>query len=108
MVRNQLLRVRSALLAWYAAEHRAFPWRGTSDPYAVLVSEVMLQQTQASRVAERFPRFMGRFPTIEVLASASDAAVLAEWSGLGYNRRALTLHRAARVIKADGWPPDVG
>ncbi len=107
MARNELLRVRSALLAWYAAEHRDFPWRGTSDPYSVLVSEVMLQQTQASRVAERFPRFLDRFPTVEALAAASDTAVLAEWSGLGYNRRAVALHRAARTIAADGWPRDV-
>jgi A/G-specific adenine glycosylase len=99
--------VRRALLDWYAVEHRDFPWRRTTDPYAVLVSEVMLQQTQASRIAERFPRFIRRFPTVEALASGSDAQVLAEWSGLGYNRRALALHRTARAVAADGWPRDV-
>jgi len=99
--------VRGALLDWYAANRRAFPWRETRDPYAVLVSEVMLQQTQASRVAGRFPRFMERFPTARALAEAPAAAVLAEWSGLGYNRRALALQRAAVSVVRDGWPPDV-
>ncbi|MDH4334073.1 MAG: A/G-specific adenine glycosylase, partial [Chloroflexota bacterium] len=74
--------VRAALLAWYATDHRDFPWRRTTDPYAVLVSEVMLQQTQASRVAERFPTFLRLFPTAEALAAATDAQVLAAWSGL--------------------------
>jgi len=101
-----LREIRGALLGWYAAEHRDFPWRRTRDPYAVLVSEVMLQQTQASRVAERFPRFLARFPTVGALAAASPADVLAEWSGLGYNRRALTLQRAAVAIARDGWPAD--
>jgi len=100
-------RVRSALLAWYATDHRDFPWRGTLDPYAVLVSEVMLQQTQAARVAERFPPFMRRFPNAESLATAPTAAVLAEWSGLGYNRRALSLRRAAATVAERGWPRDI-
>ncbi|MDP9467595.1 MAG: A/G-specific adenine glycosylase [Chloroflexota bacterium] len=99
--------VRSSLLAWYAAEHRDFPWRHTADPYAVLVSEVMLQQTQASRVVERYPTFMDRFPTAAALAAASEAEVLAAWSGLGYNRRALALRRAAAAVAADGWPREV-
>lgn len=102
-----LAHVRAALLAWYAADHRDFPWRRTTDPYAVLVSEVMLQQTQASRVAERFPTFMRQFPTAEALAAASEARVLAAWSGLGYNRRALALRRAATEVIANGWPRDV-
>ncbi|MGZ6371943.1 MAG: A/G-specific adenine glycosylase [Candidatus Limnocylindria bacterium] len=104
---SALARVRSSLLAWYATDHRDFPWRRTTDPYAVLVSEVMLQQTQASRVAERFPVFMHRFPTAAALASATEAEVLAAWSGLGYNRRALGLRRAAADVTAHGWPPDV-
>lgn len=99
--------MRRALRAWYATEHRDFPWRGTRDPYAVLVSEVMLQQTQASHVAERFPRFMARFPSADALATASSAEVLAEWSGLGYNRRALALQRAASTVTRDGWPRTV-
>jgi A/G-specific adenine glycosylase len=104
---SALARVRSFLLAWYATDHRDFPWRRTTDPYAVLVSEVMLQQTQAARVAERFPAFMQRFPTAVSLASASQAQVLTAWSGLGYNRRALALQRAAAEVVRDGWPVDV-
>jgi A/G-specific adenine glycosylase len=104
---SALARVRASLLAWYAADHRDFPWRRTTDPYAVLVSEVMLQQTQASRIAERFPSFMSRFPTARALAAASEAEVLAAWSGLGYNRRALALRRAAAAVSAHGWPRDV-
>ena len=103
---SALARVREALLAWYAASHRDFPWRHTSDPYAVLVSEVMLQQTQAARIAERFPRFMARFPTARALADASEADVLAAWSGLGYNRRALALRQAAAAVARDGWRRD--
>jgi A/G-specific adenine glycosylase len=102
-----LAEVRSSLLAWYARDHRDFPWRHTTDPYAVLVSEVMLQQTQASRVAERFPTFMRRFPTAGSLAEASEAEVLAAWSGLGYNRRALALRRAAAAVAREGWPRDL-
>ncbi len=104
---SALARVRASLLASYAADHRDFPWRRTTDPYAVLVSEVMLQQTQASRIAERFPIFMARFPTARALADASEADVLAAWSGLGYNRRALALRRAAAAVTQHGWPRDV-
>jgi A/G-specific adenine glycosylase len=100
-------RVRKAILDWYATEHRHFPWRGLTDPYAILVSEVMLQQTQASRIAERFPRFMARFPTARSLANASQSAVLAEWNGLGYNRRALALQRTACQVSEHGWPTAV-
>ena len=83
--REPLDDIRGSLLDWYASEHRDFPWRATRDPYAVLVSEVMLQQTQASRVSQRFPAFLERFPTVEELATASSSSVLAAWSGLGYN-----------------------
>ena len=107
MGRRALERIRAALLAWYATEQRDFPWRSTSDPYAVLVSEVMLQQTQASRVVERFGRFMDRFPTAASLAAAPSAHVLAEWSGLGYNRRAIALQRAAVAVTENGWPRTV-
>jgi A/G-specific adenine glycosylase len=104
---SEVVAVRRTILAWYVRGHRDLPWRGTCDPYAVLVSEVMLQQTQASRVADRYPRFMARFPNVAALASASEADVLAEWSGLGYNRRARSLHRAATLVTASGWPPDL-
>ena len=99
--------LRAALLHWYDREQRDFPWRRTRDPYAILVSEVMLQQTQASRVAEAFPAFMDRFPTAADLAVAPSADLLAAWSGLGYNRRALALQRAAALIARSGWPRDV-
>ena len=102
-----LASIRAGIEGWYAVEHRDFPWRGLTDPYAVLVSEVMLQQTQAARIAERFPAFMDRFPTAATLAAAPTAAVLAAWSGLGYNRRALALQRAAAAVATLGWPRDV-
>jgi A/G-specific adenine glycosylase len=89
------------LLAWFDAGRRDLPWRRTTDPYAVWVSEVMLQQTQAARVAEYWPRFLGRFPTVERLAEAALDDVLAAWSGLGYYRRARSLHEAARALVAD-------
>ena len=98
--------MRRRLLAWYAVEQRDFPWRRTRDPWAVLVSEVMLQQTQASRVVERFPPFLRRFPTPTAMADASEAEVLVAWAGLGYNRRALSLRRIATAIRRDGWPAD--
>ena len=105
--RGTARRVRRAVLGWYAAERRDFPWRGTRNPYAVLVSEVMLQQTQASRVAPRFTRFMARFPTARHLATAAPGDVLGEWTGLGYNRRALSLQRTAAHVAEHGWPTDV-
>ena len=93
-----------ALLAWYRVERRAFPWRGESDPYKVLVSEVMLQQTQASRVIPFYERFTARFPSAADLASADLKDVLALWTGLGYNSRALRLRETARIVTRDGWP----
>jgi A/G-specific adenine glycosylase len=99
-------RIRQQVLAWFARERRDLPWRRTREPWAVLVSEVMLQQTQASRVAVRFPPFLARFPTPEAMAATPEAEVLAAWSGLGYNRRALALRRSAALISAEGWPSD--
>ena len=99
--------IRRRILQWFARERRDLPWRHTREPWAVLVSEVMLQQTQASRIAERFPTFLARYPTPQAMAHASEADVLAAWSGLGYNRRALMLRRAAAVVTANGWPRDV-
>lgn len=91
-------RVRSALLRWYARHKRAMPWRGAKDPYAVWVSEIMLQQTQVATVTPYFLQFMERFPTVERLAAASVHDVLKVWEGLGYYRRAHHLHRAAKVL----------
>jgi A/G-specific adenine glycosylase len=99
--------VQRELLAWFADHGRALPWRRTRDPYAVLVSEVMLQQTQVARVAPRYLAWLERWPSVESLAAASTAEVIREWQGLGYNRRALNLHRAARRIAAGGWPDDL-
>ena len=93
---------REALLAWDRAHRVDYPWRRTeSDPYATLVSEVMLQQTQASRVAPIFEAFLGRFPTVEALAAAPRGDVLTAWAGLGYHRRAVALHETARAIVRD-------
>jgi A/G-specific adenine glycosylase len=97
----------AALLDWYARVRRPLPWRATRDPYALLVSEVMLQQTQASRVIPYYEAFLARFPDPEALAAAPARAVLAAWSGLGYNRRALALQAAARTVKERGWPDDL-
>jgi len=96
--------VHDALLEWYAREHRDLPWRHTSDPYAILVSEVMLQQTQVARVVPRFAAWLERWPSETALADAARADVLAAWVGLGYNTRAVRLHEACRVVVRDGWP----
>lgn len=96
-------RIARALEAWFGTDGvaRQLPWRdrpaGERDPYVVLVAETMLQQTQVSRIAERLPRFLSRFPTLADLAAADLDDVLAEWSGLGYYRRARSLHAAARL-----------
>jgi len=89
---------RARLLAWYRAEQRSLPWRGTRDPYRVWISEVMLQQTRVAVVESYYRRFLARFPTVRRLARARLSTVLALWSGLGYYRRARALHAAARVV----------
>jgi A/G-specific adenine glycosylase len=99
--------VKQQLSAWYAQNGRDLPWRHTSDPYAILVSEVMLQQTQVERVILRWHAWLDRWPTADALASASAADVIVEWQGLGYNRRALNLHRTAQHVVAHGWPDDL-
>jgi A/G-specific adenine glycosylase len=95
------------LLDWYREHGRDLPWRRTQDPYAILVSEVMLQQTQVERVVPRYLAWLERWPTVEALAAAPAATVIREWQGLGYNRRALNLHRAAQRVAAHGWPDDL-
>ena len=99
--------MEDALLSWFDEHGRDLPWRQTRDPYAILVSEVMLQQTQVARVVPRYLRWLKRWPSVEALAAATPADAIREWQGLGYNRRALNLHRAARRIAADGWPDDL-
>ena len=95
------------LLGWFERVGRDLPWRRTRDPYAILVSEVMLQQTQVDRVLPRYLAWLERWPTAESLAAASPADVIREWQGLGYNRRAINLHRAALHIAREGWPDDL-
>jgi A/G-specific adenine glycosylase len=91
-------------MAWYQENRRDLPWRRTPNPYFALVSEAMLQQTQVDRVIPRFAAFVDRWPTVGDLASAERAEVVAAWSGLGYNARAVRLHEAACLVARDGWP----
>lgn len=91
---------RDAILAWYDGRGRDFPFRGARDPYAIWVCETMSQQTQIARAAEKWSTFLGLFPTVAALAAAPTADVLRAWRGLGYNRRALNLQRAAQVVMA--------
>jgi A/G-specific adenine glycosylase len=99
--------VEAQLLAWFRDHGRDLPWRRTRDPYAILVSEVMAQQTQLERVVPRWQAWLERWPTIEALAAAPAGDVIRAWQGLGYNRRALALHRAAQQVAAHGWPDDL-
>src|SRR5690242_4964089 len=93
---------RKVLLTWYDESQRSLPWRGEEDPYRILVSEIMLQQTRVAVVQQRYPAFLSRFPTINALARAREESVLAAWSGLGYYRRARSLHAAANKITQQG------
>jgi A/G-specific adenine glycosylase len=95
------------LLEWFEREARDLPWRRTRDPYAILVSEVMLQQTQVARVIPRYNDWLARWPTVDALAAASTSDVIRCWQGLGYNRRAVNLQRAARAVAERGWPEDL-
>jgi A/G-specific adenine glycosylase len=97
--------VQQLLLAWYSDNGRDLPWRRTRDPYAILVSEVMLQQTQVSRVLPRYEAWLERWPTVEALAAADLADVIRAWDGLGYNRRAVSLHRCATAVAERGGFP---
>jgi A/G-specific adenine glycosylase len=100
-------RTKAELLAWYATCGRDLPWRRTRDPYAILVSEVMLQQTQVPRVVPRYLAWLERWPTAAALAAAPRSEVILAWQGLGYNRRAVSLHRAAQIVAEHGWPDDL-
>jgi A/G-specific adenine glycosylase len=97
----QIDEFRAALLTWYRAHARDLPWRRTTDPYRIWISEIMLQQTRVAAVIDHYARFTERFPTVQALAVASEADVLALWSGLGYYRRARMMHRAAQTVVAD-------
>ena len=99
--------MQQALLAWFSKSGRDLPWRRARDPYAILVSEVMLQQTQVERVLPRYLAWLERWPTAAALAVAPAADVIRAWQGLGYNRRGLSLHRAARAVAEHGWPADL-
>ena len=99
--------MQELLLAWFDRHGRDLPWRRTNDPYAILVSEVMLQQTQVARVVPHYLDWLERWPTVEALAAAPPAEAIRAWQGLGYNRRGLNLHRAARVVAEHGWPDNL-
>lgn len=88
-----------SITAWYRLNARTLPWRETRDPYKILVSEVMLQQTQVARVLQKYPRFISRFPSFAALARSSKAAVIRAWSGMGYNNRAVRLRELARMVR---------
>jgi A/G-specific adenine glycosylase len=96
------LAFRRGLLRWFDREKRSLPWRGERDPYRILVSEIMLQQTRVAVVKERYQAFLRRFPDVARLAGAREDSVLAAWSGLGYYRRARALHAAAREVRKKG------
>jgi len=97
----------AALAGWYREHGRDLPWRRTRDPYAVLVSEVMLQQTQVARVVPRWEAWMARWPSAAAVAAEPLAEVLRAWVGLGYNRRAVRLWEACRLVAERGWPDDL-
>lgn len=92
------IRFQTAVSRWYRRHGRALPWRGERNPYRVLLSEVMLQQTQVHRVLEKYPSFLRRFPSLRVLANARRADVIRVWKGMGYNNRAVRLHQLAQIV----------
>jgi A/G-specific adenine glycosylase len=98
---------QALLRDWFRVNGRDLPWRRTRDPYSILVSEVMLQQTQVERVVPRYCEWLQRWPTVESLARAPLGDVIRAWQGLGYNRRAVSLHRAAQRVAESGWPEDL-
>jgi A/G-specific adenine glycosylase len=103
---QHLPEVQRALLDWHEAHALRAPWRESGDPYQALVAAVMAQQTQMSRVLPSYERFMAAFPSLDALAAATAGDVIRVWAGMGYNQRAVRLHRAARQIVASGWPHD--
>jgi len=102
--RAQITAFRRTLRAFYKKNRRDLPWRRTTDPYKILVSEIMLQQTQVSRVIPKYDAWLARFPNLKKLAAASLSDVLSMWKGLGYNRRGLALHKIAQILIAEKRP----
>jgi A/G-specific adenine glycosylase len=98
---SEITEFRSELVGWFKRQGRPLPWRGTGDPYAILVSELMLQQTQVSTVLAYYQRWFERFPTLRYLAHAEQSEVLHAWQGLGYYKRARNLHQCAKIILVD-------
>lgn len=96
--KNSQASITRAVLRWYRKNARAFPWRRTRNPYRILLSEIMLQQTQASRVVEKYPRFLQRFPSFQSLARTRRSSVIRAWRGMGYNNRAVRLQQLAQVV----------
>ena len=99
---SRLPELRRSLLTWYGNNRRDLPWRNNRNPYRVWVSEIMLQQTRVAAVVVRYAEFLKRFPSVQKLASAPESSVLAQWSGLGYYRRARNLHAAAKIVARAG------
>src|SRR5262245_58649470 len=97
---TRLPQIQQTLLDWYGREGRDLPWRHTRDPYAILVSELMLQQTQVERVIPKWEAWLEQFPSVQALADAPTSDVIRAWSGLGYNRRAINLQRLAQAVVA--------
>ncbi|MCR4312500.1 MAG: A/G-specific adenine glycosylase [Candidatus Uhrbacteria bacterium] len=105
--KEKIVKMHALVFAWFAKNGRDLPWRRTKDPYAILVSEIMLQQTQVDRVIPKWEAFLERFPTWQKLAGAKQSDVIRLWHGLGYNRRAMNLHRLAKaVVELGGLPED--
>ncbi len=102
--KNRIVTFQKKIFEWWSTHKRDLPWRHTRDPYRIMVSEVMLQQTQVLRVVAKYREFIQTFPTVVDLAQASPAQVLRIWKGMGYNRRALYLHKAAKIIVENVWP----
>jgi A/G-specific adenine glycosylase len=99
-IRNRKSLITRSILRWFARSARKLPWRGEENPYRILVSEIMLQQTQVSRVLQKYPLFIRRFPSFSSLAVAKTSSVIREWKGMGYNNRAIRLQRLARIVKS--------
>ena len=99
------MHLHTALYRWYEQNHRVLPWRDSDDPYAIWISEIILQQTRVAQGMDYFMRFMQRFPDVRTLAAANEDEVLRCWQGLGYYSRARNLHKAAKMIVEHGWLP---